>query len=261
MFRRYRSLLAAAAMITSAVAVAVTLPAFPVSAATTTLCAQYAGVITNSRYGAKVETRNDWWGERGCLKASTTGPRFTISTYYKRLRTVVSYPDVMRGCQFGSCTPKSSFPHKVSSSGSAAAKWWTWHNGAAGVHNTAFDIWFGRSANYQGHAKGAELMIWLNSRNLGHPYGSPVIWVDGRRWWLSYWRACLPNTTTCWNYVRFWAVHPTNGVAWLRLHPFMRVMERIGKLRSWWYLWNVEAGYECWSGCQGMETTWFWTQS
>lgn len=208
-----------------------------------------------------MEIRNDWWEEPGCMSAYTTRPRFTVSTYYPYVGHVASYPEVLRGCQYGVCTPNSGFPRQVSSAQDAVAKWWTWHNGVGGRHNTAFDIWFGRTARYYGHPRGAELMIWLNSHNLGHPYGSPVVWIDGRAWWLSYWQACVQNTTTCWNYVRFWAVHPTIGVSWLNLYPFMRKMERLGKLRSSWYLWNVEAGYECWYGCKGMTTTWFWARA
>lgn len=247
---------------TIAAAVAVTVPMLPASASTTTLCAQYAHVTTTSRNGARVEARNDWWAASGCIAASTTRPQFRVSTYYRAVAgKVVAFPEMLRGCQYGYCTGRSGFPRRVSQTSDAVGKWSTRYDNVGGEHNTAFDIWFGRSADYSGHAQGAELMIWLNSHNLGHPYGEPVVWVDGRAWWLSYWRTCVPGTSTCWNYVRFWAVHPVNGVSWLRLHPFMRRMERLGRLRSWWYLWNVEAGYECWSGCKGMTTTWFWARA
>lgn len=256
-----RLLAPVAALITAGLALTV-VQALPASASVR-MCAQYSAKILTGRVGTKVEARNDWWLEPGCITTDNSWPAFKVSSSFRPAPSgrVDGFPEILRGCQYGSCTPASGFPRRVSATGDAVARWSTRGNWAGGVHNTAFDVWFGKSANYAGHAAGTEIMIWLNSHNLGHPYRAPKMWIDGRPWWLSYWRTCEPGTTTCWNYVRFWAVHQIRSVSWLKLHPFMRKAIQIGKLRSGWWLWNVEAGYEIWSGGNGLQTTNFWARA
>lgn len=250
-------------LFTAAVLAATTVLAAAPSSASVSMCRQSSSKLLTSRGGAVVEARNTWWLEPGCITVPGLGPAFSVSSSYRSSPSgkVVASPEIYRGCRYGGCTAQSGFPRRVRHTWHAVAIWSTRDNGAGGVHNTAFDIWFGRTSAYTGHPRGAEVMIWLNSHNLRRPYGSRVVTIDGRRWWLSTWRTCKPGTTICWNYVRYWAVRATSSVSWLRLHPFFTETERIGRLRAGWWLWSVEACYEVWSGGNGLRTTNFWARS
>jgi len=102
-------------------------------------------------------------------------------------------------------------------------------------------------------------MIWLKAKHLGHPAGRRFR-IGGRTWILSTWRAHLPGTRVYWNYVRFWAAHPTNSVKHLRLNPFVRIARRYGKIHRSWWLWTIDAGNEIWNGGRGLHTAWFWAK-
>jgi Glycosyl hydrolase family 12 len=171
---------------------------------------------------------------------------------------VKAFPDIYRGCSWGVCSASSNLPRRVSALNAPIATWYTSEN-AAGTWNAAFDIWFTKSEETTGQANGAELMIWLNTHNYGRPRaGTPTVWVGHHKYWMVHWVPC--HNGACWNYIQFRRVHPTWGVKRLRIGPFISRAERHGLIRSWWWMENIEAGFEIWSGGTGLATKWFWAK-
>jgi len=163
----------------------------PASAAPrlTTICQQRGYTAVTAPHGGHYVVRNDNYGGRPeCISNRDLRPNFTVTrsaanSYSSR---VMAFPFVLYGCSWGLCTAGSRLPAPVRSLRRVTATWYT-AGQAAGQWNTAFDIWFGRHrAAYQGQAKGAELMVWLNA----HDYPalrSRIIRVDHRRWYVSHW--------------------------------------------------------------------------
>jgi len=167
---------------------------------------------------------------------------------------VVAYPDILRGCIWTICSPRAYLPRQVSATGRPIATWHTSEH-APGTWNAAFDIWFGKKRMTTGQANGAELMIWLNEHGgcCALQRGAPKVWIDGQQWWLSHWRT--RHNGVSWNYIQFRRVHRTSNVTRLKLSPFMKLVRHLGLVQSSWWLENIEAGFELWTGGQGLTTT------
>jgi Glycosyl hydrolase family 12 len=167
---------------------------------------------------------------------------------------VVAYPDIFRGCIWTICSPRSYLPRPVSAVGRPVATWHTSER-APGTWNAAFDIWFGKKRMITGQANGAELMIWLNEHGgcCALQHGAPKVRIDGQLWWLSHWRTRHGGVS--WNYIQFRRVNRTWNVTNLKLYLFIRRIKALGLLRSGWWLENVEAGFELWTGGHGLATT------
>src|SRR6266567_2703673 len=88
-----------------------------------------------------------------------------------------------------------------------------------------------------------------------------IVWVDGVRWYLSHWKARARHGRKSWNYIQFRRVHPVWGVRNLRLNPFIHRAERSRLVRRWWWLLNIEAGFEVHSGGKGLAGRKFWARA
>jgi hypothetical protein len=95
-------------------------------------------------------------------------------------------------------------------------------------------------------------MIWLH-------YSGPMWWpgrypeesIDGAKWYV------VPHTTPVGrHYISFRRATPV-AAATLRLAPFMAAAERVGAVTASARLWAVQAGFEIWSGGQGLAITRF----
>jgi cellulose 1,4-beta-cellobiosidase len=166
------------------------------------------------------------------------------------------------GCSWGICSPHSKLPHselpaRVSALHSPTTTWHTSEH-ASGRWDAAFDLWFGRRRMTTGQATGAEVMIWLNARDI--PLASKrIVRVDGVRWYLAHWRARLGTKT--WHYIQFRRVHPVWRVRNLRLNPFIRHAERRRLVSRRWWLLNIEAGFELLRGGRGLTGWKFWARA
>jgi hypothetical protein len=231
----------------------------PASAAPrlTTICQQRGYTAVTAPHGGHYVVRNDNYGGRPeCISNRDLRPNFTVTrsaanSYSSR---VMAFPFVLYGCSWGLCTAGSRLPAPVRSLRRVTATWYT-AGQAAGQWNTAFDIWFGRHrAAYQGQAKGAELMVWLNA----HDYPalrSRIIRVDHRRWYVSHW--VTSHNGAHWNYIQIRAVRPTSHVRNLSLLPIIRRVEKMRLVSPRWWLLNIESGFEIWHGGRGLRTTSF----
>jgi hypothetical protein len=226
------------------------------------MCRQYQfATEPTTAYRSLAIIRNDWWGQPGCITTNTAArDNFTVTTSYNWTGVVRAYPETLRGCWYGRCTPHSGFPVKVSRAGRPAVLWHTRGPNAAGSYNAALDLWFGKTRNTSRHADGAEVLVWPYRHGLCCSlHGATEVRLGGRLWWVEHWRTC--QHATCWNYVQFRAVRPVNGWRWLRLAPLLAYTVRARLVsRAWWW-WSANAGFEIWSGGRGLASTAFWARS
>lgn len=230
------------------------------AAAATVLCASNAHLIVRNRFGARFQVRDAYWrGQRPqCLRNSRGLANFTITQRpgYDPAGHVVAFPNIMRGCIWNICSPHARIPVKVSAIGHPVTTWHT-RQGVFGTYNAAYDIWFGKTKMTRGQATGAELMIWLNLHGgcCALQPGAPKVWIGGRPYRLSHWRTF--HNGLHWNYIQYRMIHHTWHVDHLHLWPFIRRAIHLGLIRRWWWMENIQAGFELWSGGQGLKTTRF----
>jgi Glycosyl hydrolase family 12 len=222
-----------------------------------TICAQHHYRIVTSAAGRHYVVENgNFGGKPECITNRGLRPNFEITKSGARTAGFepVAYPFALYGCSWGLCTPGTKLPARLSRVRHATA---SWHIGARarGRWNAAFDVWFGRHRGaYKGQARGAELMIWLNARH--YPAGQArVIRVDHRRWYVYHW--VTAHNGARWNYIQVRAVRATSHVSNLALLPIIRKVERMGLIRPWWWMLNIESGFEIWRGGTGLQTRYF----
>jgi Glycosyl hydrolase family 12 len=162
-----------------------------------------------------------------------------------------SYPDVSQGWQWGvSAAHAPVYPVQVRDAGMPVTSIYT-RQTYRGIYNTAYDIWFSKTAQRTGQDNGAEVMIWLTHPGVSLFGGEwPVVRIEGVRFYLMQWRAFHNNTY--WNYMAFVAVSPRSYFRNLWLDPFFRYAEHIGKLSKNWWLTSIDAGFELVSGGRGL---------
>jgi hypothetical protein len=185
-------------------------------------------------------------------------PAFRVSRSTAHLPDgkVSAFPEIFTGCLWNRCTQDTRFPKQVFSLRYSAQTTWETRLRSGGLWNAAYDIWVFRHRHTTGQARGAELMIWLKTHGMGKPQGWPIYTIDGRRWWLEHW-VTTDGKGNFWNYLQFRRVHPVNHVHNLKLKPFFKVAEQRGLIKPRWWIEDVAAGFEIWSGGQNLRTRWF----
>jgi len=227
----------------------------------TKLCAQLSHVTVRNQWGASYIVRNDNFGGRAeCLRNTQLQPNFAVtrSGASTRGNESLAFPDIYTGCSWALCTPGTTLPQQVSALRRPATSW-SARTHSAGKWSAAYDIWFNKTASDAGQADGAEIMIWLDTSGFPHPRAARIVRIDHTRWYVLNW--VTRHNGTHWNYIQFRRVHPASHVWRMRLQPFFRRAERMGLLDQRWYLLNIEAGFEIWSGGRGLGTTGFWARA
>ena len=228
------------------------------SAATVTqLCRPYQYMPVSNRSGQQFIIRNDnYGGHRECMTNTDARPNFVVSESAAMSGGEPdAFPYIFLGCSWGLCTPGSGLPAPVASLGDPRTTWDT-TQGAAGSWDASYDIWFNRTPIETGQATGAELMIWLGSSNRPPPRpGTRIVWADHARWYLHSW--ITRHAGFRWRLIQFRRVRPVQRVSGLRLCPFFTMLERRGWIQPWYWLLNIEAGFEIWRGGDGLATRWF----
>jgi hypothetical protein len=212
-----------------------------------------AGVINVSTPAYRVQNNAARTGT-SCI-ASGAGTRWLVtSTAHVENGSFVGYPSIYKGCSHSWCTPSSGLPAQVSSVGSDTGdtSWWfDWNS--TGEYNATYDLWFDTTPNYTGGTSdGAELMVWLNSREVhlgGNTLGTTTI--DGVTY--SIWLA----RKATWNRIAYERISPVTRVTDLDLIPLIEDAVSRGAITPSWYWIDVEAGFEIWSGGVGLMTNEF----
>jgi hypothetical protein len=174
------------------------------------------------------------------------------------------FPSVFIGSNGGHTTAGSNLPIAISAITSAPTTWIWNDNGsladtAGNIFNAAYDVWFNEntSQSTQSGPTGGYLMVWLYDPPNAEPIGgSPAFTdvtlsgIDGT-WdiWIG-----LNGTRPCISYVRTEMTYQMS----FDLKDFIDdATTRAGGIDAGWALTNVFAGFEIWSGSQGVETTAF----
>lgn len=166
-----------------------------------------------------------------------------------------AYPFIYKGCDYGACTRHSGFPVEVAdmSTGAVTSSWSTTQPGADGgdAYDVAYDIWFNQTETTSGQPDGAELMIWLNHNGGVRPFGARIagsVDIGGNVYDV------FEGRQVNWNTISYELVSGTTSVSGLDVDEFTRDSVDRGYIQKSWYLLNVEAGFELWTGGAGLAT-------
>ncbi|MDW8065407.1 MAG: cellulose binding domain-containing protein, partial [Anaerolineae bacterium] len=217
------------------------------------ICAQWGMVyVANGEYFVQ----NNIWGANTpqCIHVDDTNGNFRVvqSRHANTGGMPASYPSIVKGCHWGTCTTASGMPIRVSEIGSAPSSW-TVSVPTSGRWNVAYDLWLSPNLDTRnGYPGGAEIMIWLDSRGGVQPAGSPVgtVSIGGATW--EVWYAQMD-----WNYIAYRRTTPTHSVSNLDLKAFIDDARARGYVQPSWYLHAIEAGFEIWEGGRGLTSQGF----
>jgi hypothetical protein len=207
-----------------------------------------------TRDGRQYVVQNNVWNGNGSAQTlSVKGTSFSVTQQGNSSGTSgppTSFPSVFVGSNFGRSTSGSGLPKQVSALSSVQTGW-RW-SGGGGTHNAAYDVWFSTGAGGDGgNPSGGYLMVWFQRDGSIVPLGSPAgtTSIGGKPW--QYW-TCGQG---CQNGVPVISYVPTSGSLneWsFDLKDFIEHAVSVGSVRNEWYLTNVFAGFEIWSGGQGL---------
>jgi hypothetical protein len=150
----------------------------------------------------------------------------------------------------------SNLPKQVSSLSSVQTGW-KW-SGSNGTHNAAYDVWFSTGAGGDsGNPSGGYLMVWYfrsdaaNVVPLGSPQGTASI--GGKSWQVWICSGGCQNGVPVITYVP--ATQSDKISEWsYDLNDFIKHAVSQSVIKSSWYLTNIFAGFEIWSGGTGLTT-------
>ena len=198
--------------------------------------------------GSYVVGTNYWnpkaCGGRQCIAINDKTGSFTVTDdSFSCAPEVASYPFIFYGSHFGSLSPNSILPMKITNLKNVTTSW-DFQSPTEGSWDAAYDVWFSRGPSTVGGFRGgAELMIWLDYRGNVPPAGQKVgqVLIDGKNWTL--WEGPIG-----WNYIAYLADDPVTSVKDLDLMNFLKDSMSRGFIDSSWYLSAVEAGDELRTG-------------
>jgi hypothetical protein len=209
-----------------------------------------------TRDGRQYVVQNNVWNGNGNNQSLTlSGVAFTVSSQGNSAGTggpPTSYPSVFIGSNFGHSTSGSGLPRQVSALSSVQTGW-RW-SGGNGTYNAAYDVWFSSGAGGDsGTPSGGYLMVWFARAGV-QPLGSPsgTVSIGGRSWQVWTCPGGCQNGVPVISYIP-----PSGSISeWsFDLNDFIQnAVEQFGIIQSSWYLSNVFAGFELWSGGQGMRS-------
>ena len=221
------------------------------------LCGQQHRPVAGGAY----LIQNDEWnsGAPECISYSATTAAFSVTSSSISMPpdgAPGGYPSLSYGCFYSYCTRRSGLPREVSSltHGSVTSDWSTTQP-TAGSYDASYDIWFNTGPDVYGAPDGAEMMIWLGHRGGVEPLGSPLgtMQIDGGtyRVWYGYGSNGTVPTIT------YEAITPGTKVWGLDITDFVQDAVGRGYLEPYWYLIDVQTGFELWQGGLGLATDGF----
>lgn len=206
-------------------------------------------VVQNNRWGASTQQ---------CISGDNANTSWSVSTSQHNVATngpPAGYPSIFKGCHYGNCTTNSGMPKQKSAIRSAPSNW-SISVPSSGSWNAAYDIWFNKTSSASGQNNGAEMMIWLNSRNV-QPAGSRVatnVSIAGAQW--DVWYTPVSGSGITWNYIAYKRTSGTSSVNF-DLNAFFNDAQNRGYIQSSWWVTSVQAGFELWANGVGLRTNSF----
>jgi hypothetical protein len=247
---RVRAALAAAGLlVATGAAIVLTTGA---AQADTTICEKYGSTTIQ---GGRYVVMNNVWGtdQPQCINVTSTG--FSISQANHNVPTngaPASYPAVYYGCHYANCSSGSILPLRVSDSRFAGIQTSVSMSfPGSGQWDAAYDIWFDPTARTDGQNTGAEIMVWVNHAGAPQPVGSRVgtANIAGGTW--DVWEGNIG-----WNVISYVRNPGTSSVSFAPSAFFNDAVSR-GYAQTSWYLTSIQAGFEPWTGGQGLAVNTF----
>jgi cellulose 1,4-beta-cellobiosidase len=218
---------------------------------TVNTCAQYATVPV----GAYV-LESDYWNKTicpgsQCMAINNVTGAFSVTQSVSCGNTVASYPNVLYGCAFGTCSSGTLLPMPVSALTSVASSWDFSVGGVSSdQYDVAYDIWFCKdnTCGSNGFPGGTELMIWLNYQNVhGWQHDLGTVSLAGHAWEL--WQFTQGTGVNAWTYLAYMIQAPmVTSVTDLDLNAFTQDAMSRGYIQNSWYLYAIQAGDEIRTG-------------
>ena len=210
----------------------------------------WKGVTRNQR---NYVVQNNVWGGSAAQSLSYTGVSFQVTQQTGNNPTTggpVSYPSVFIGSNNGRNTAGSNLPKRVSTLTTVPTGWSWSTNGAGGTYNAAYDVWFStNSTGDPGNPTGGYLMVWLykpgNAQPIGTNQDSASISSNSFNVWIG--------TQMGHPIISYTRISSTNSMSF-DLNDFIKDAVARGTIRGEWYLSNIFAGFEIWSGGVNLKT-------
>jgi Glycosyl hydrolase family 12 len=239
----------------AATAVAVTAPVPATASLTEVSCNRWQALHVTGITGQPLVVRNkpsiNNNDDGMCLSVQGSDGAFTVtrSPGTATSPTVRAYPYIGTGCFEGACSSaEQGVLPRAAALGNYTVRWATSTPPNSGKWDSSLDIWCGPRSGVGTY----EIMIWLHYSGPQwwvHEY--PKVWVDGAQWYE------VPHTTAPGrHYISFRRASPVTSAS-LRLAPFMARAKQLGDIDSSALMWAVQAGFEIWSGGQGLAVTRF----
>jgi hypothetical protein len=189
-----------------------------------------------------------------CMEVNTATGAFSVTQGPPPCgNEVASYPNILYGCSYGSCSPKTILPMPVSKVSKLSSSWnFSVGGGKDDRYNVSYDIWFCPDDNCgaSGFPKGLELMIWLDYKNAkGWKDHVGTVKISGYEWDVWVADMAAGGAVESWKYMNY-IIRPSKvtSVTDLDLNAFIQDAMARGLVQSTWYLYAVQAGMEVRSG-------------
>ena len=217
-------------------------------------CEQYATAVV----GNYVISSNYWnmvtCPGTQCIEVNTVTGAFSVTEGPPPCgEKVASFPNVLYGCAYGNCSPKTILPLPFSSVYRLTSSWdFSVRSGCNDSWNVAYEIWFCRddTCGGNGFPGGFELMVWLDARNArGWKDYVGTVKLSGYTWDVWSGEMAAGGMLDSWGYMNYILKDPTmTSVTNLNLHEIIQDAVDRGYFQDSWYLYAVQAGSEVRSG-------------
>ncbi len=227
----------------------------PASTGGTTITGQQTRLATREGRNYIIQN-NVWTGTATQQSLRVNGMTFEVIAQNNPSAgsTPVSFPSVFIGNNFGRNPSGDNLPKQVSALTEVPTAW-RWSGGGDGDFNAAYDVWFSTTAAGDPEGpSGGYLMVWYRRPGNRSPLGSEIpnqtFTVGGRQW--KVW-----TCGGCWLGKPAISYIPASGQIQeytFDLNDFIKHAQTsaVGSIvKPNWYLTNIFAGFEIWSGGVG----------
>lgn len=223
-------------------------------------------VYTQDPEAAYLLTNNVWASSGGAQCLTFDNNAFEITTQTNQGNTSgapASFPSIIYGTKSSSENSKFTLlPKKVSELGKVTTHWSQNAPNQSGAYNAAYDVWFNTSedsisevSNQSDLPTAAYLMVWYHYQGNINPIASDTgkdVTIAGKSW--RVWTGS-PGPSGA-KHIAYVATGRSSLT--FDLKDFIDDAVERGVVSQSHYLAAIQAGFEIWSGGEGLETTDFW---
>ncbi|NJC72628.1 glycoside hydrolase [Planosporangium thailandense] len=195
---------------------------------------------------------NNVWGADTPQCINVTDDGFSVTADHNKPQNgaPASYPAIYVGCHYTNCSDGTNLPMQVNKIHSATSSI-TYAYPSSGAYDAAYDIWLDPSPKKDG-VNQQELMIWFNHQGSVQPVGTKTgtVTVGGRSW--DVWTGNNGSNDV----VSYVASSPIQSWKFSVL-DFINDAKKRSKVTDEWYLTSIQAGFEPWTGGNGLSVTSF----